>query len=119
MMLRDPPQIVIETPMPCDLAHKVFLEFDQVPGRFQAGLILLNQQGDSRSQTVEINVAQRCFTIGPIEPLPREAIGQPGAHRLRVWLEPDPDRGWTDPEIRSIWPGTIETGWVTAEIVRR
>ena len=34
------------------------------------------------------------------------------------WLEPDPDRGWTDPDIRSIWPGTIETGWVNIEIVR-
>ena len=54
-----------------------------------------------------------------MEPIPRDLIDQPGSRRLRVWLEPDPDRGWADPEIRSIWPGTIETGWVNLEIVRR
>jgi hypothetical protein len=119
MMIRNPPQVVIATPMPCDLAHQVFLEFDQVPGRFPAGLILLSGQGDSRTKSSADIAGPRRFPIGPVEPIPRAAIDQPGARRLRVWLEPDPDRGWTDPEIRSIWPGTIETGWVNLEIVRR
>jgi hypothetical protein len=119
MMIRNPPQIVVATSMPCDLAHQVFLEFDQVPGRFPAGLILLSKQGESRSEAAEIPAAPQRFPIGPVEPIPREAIAQPGTHRLQVWLEPDPDRGWTDPDVRSIWPGTIDTGWVNLEIVRR
>ncbi|MGB0067459.1 MAG: hypothetical protein WBQ11_05375, partial [Isosphaeraceae bacterium] len=50
MMIRNSAQVVIATPLPCDLAHQIFLEFDQVPGRFPAGLILLSGQGDSRSE---------------------------------------------------------------------
>jgi len=119
MMIRNPPQVVIATPMPCDLAHQVLLEFYQVPGRFPAGLILLSGQGDSRTESSADLAEPRRFPIGPVEPIPREAIDQPGTRRLRVWLEPGPDRGWTDPDIRSIWPGTIETGWVNLEIVRR
>jgi hypothetical protein len=119
MMIRNPPQLVIATPLPCDLAHKILLEFDQVAEWFQAGLILLSCQGDSRSASAEISVSTQCFPIGPVSPIPRESIGQPGTRRMRVWLEPDPDRGWTDPDVRSIWPGTIETGWINVEIVRR
>jgi len=119
MMIRNPPQVVIATPLPCDLAHQVFLEFDQVPERFPAGHILLSGQGDSRQGSSAELVQARHFPIGPVEPISGSAIDQPGARRLRVWLEPDPERGWTDPEIRSIWPGTIETGWVNLEIVRR
>jgi len=119
MMIRNPPQVVIATPLPCDLAHQVFLEFDQVPGRFPAGHILLSGQGDSRTESSADVAGARCFPLGPFEPISGSATEQPGTRRLRVWLEPDPDRGWTDPEIRSIWPGTIETGWVNIEIVRR
>jgi hypothetical protein len=119
MMIRNPPRVVIATPLPCDLAHQVFLEFDQVSGRFPAGLILLSGQGDGRTVAAENRAPPRSFAIGPIEPIPREVLDQPGMRRLRVWLEADPDRGWTDPDVRSIWPRTIETGWVNVEIVRR
>ncbi len=119
MMIRNPPQVVIATPLPCDLAHQVFLEFDQAPGRFPAGLILLSGQGDGRIESSADPAGPRRLPIGPVEPISGAVIDQPGSRRLRVWLEPDPDRGWTDPEIRSIWPGTIETGWVEVDIVRR
>ena len=32
---------------------------------------------------------------------------------------PLPESGWADPEVRSIWPGRIQTNWVEVEIVRR
>jgi hypothetical protein len=38
---------------------------------------------------------------------------------MRVALEAMPERGWADPEIRSIWPGRTQTNWTTVEIVRR
>ena len=54
---------------------------------------------------------------------PRSPSGRsngPGdADALRARLVPDPDRGWADPEVRSIWPGTIVTDWVEVEVVRR
>ncbi len=102
-----------------DLAKRLDPAKRLTPRSAPAGLILLSGQGDSRSEASDAPVAPRFFPIGPVEPIPREVIDQPGTRRLRVWLEPDPDRGWTDPDIRSIWPGTIETGWVNLEIVRR
>ena len=63
-------------------------------------------------------VQPQVLPLGPIEPFGREIIDRPGLRRLRVILEPDCDLGWTDPDIRSIWPGTIETGWTDVEVVR-
>ncbi len=119
LMIRNPPQVVIATPIPCDIAHRVSLEFDELPGRFPAGHLLLSGQGQSRTEISATPTAVRAFPIGPIEPIPRELIGNPGNRRIRLWLEADPDRGWTDPDVRSIWPGTLETDWVPVEIVRR
>jgi hypothetical protein len=38
---------------------------------------------------------------------------------MRIVLSPDPDLGWTDPDVRSIWPGKIETSWLEVELMRR
>jgi hypothetical protein len=119
MMIRNPPLIVVDTPLPCDLAHQAFLEFDEMPGRFPAGLVLLSGQGDGRSAFADTQAESKCCPIGPVEAKSPVPINQPGTHRLRVWLEPDPDLGWTDPDVRSIWPRRIETAWVRVEIVRR
>jgi hypothetical protein len=117
--IRNPPRIVIATPLPCDLAHRLFLEFVQIPGRFPAGAVLLSGQGGRQADARMVPEGSQSFPIGPVAPIPAEAIARPGSRGLRLVLEADPDLGWTDPEIRSIWPGTIETGWVEVEIVRR
>ena len=117
MAIRNPPRVVVATPLPCDLSHRAFLEIDQVASRFPAGAIVLSGQGNSRAESAGASATQS-FAIGPIAPIPHEAIDRPGRRRLRIVLEADPDLGWTDPEIRSIWPGTIETEWVEVEIVR-
>ena len=119
MTIRNPPRLAITTPIPCDLAHNVTLEFAELAGRFPAGRVLLSGQGDSRAEEPADPAAPRLFPIGPVAPIPREVLDQPGTRRLRVHLEPDPDHGWTDPDVRSIWPGTLETGWVNVELVRR
>jgi hypothetical protein len=36
-----------------------------------------------------------------------------------VVLTADPDLGWTDPDVRSVWPGTLVTDWTTVRIIRR
>lgn len=113
--LRDAPMLRVTTPLPCDLAHSLELEIEGVAGRFGAGAVVLSGQGTARDE----QVAVRTFPLGPIAAVPAEAIDRPGTRRLRAILTADPDRGWGDPEIRSIWPGTIETEWVEVEVVRR
>jgi hypothetical protein len=113
LVLRDPPELVVTTPLASDLAHLLDVEFEGVPGRFRAGQVVVS--GQSGAGAIE---AKR-FPIGEIVGLPPEAIDRPGECKLRVILTADPDLGWADPDIRSLWPGTITTGWVTAEVIRR
>ena len=48
-----------------------------------------------------------------------EIFERPGRRAMRLTLEPIPEFGWADPEIRSIWPGRMQTDWLEVEIVRR
>ena len=113
LLLRDPPALVVSTPLPCDLAHAVFLEFEGVPGRFAAGELVACGPGTGEAS------GTRTVPLGLRVPLPRGAIERPGEIRLRAILEADPHRGWAEPDVRSIWPGTIVTDWATARVVRR
>jgi hypothetical protein len=54
-----------------------------------------------------------------MEPVPEHALDRLGSRRLREILEADPELGWTDPQVRSIWPNAIVTSWVDGEILRR
>ncbi|MGC8642081.1 MAG: hypothetical protein ACP5XB_19630 [Isosphaeraceae bacterium] len=117
--IRNPPRLTVATPLPCDLAHQAFLEIEGVPGRFAAGSIVVSSQGIVRGDSSLVPSGSRTLPIGPVQAVPKEAIGRPGSRRVRLVLEADPDLGWTDPEVRSIWPGTIEAEWVSVEIVRR
>jgi hypothetical protein len=38
---------------------------------------------------------------------------------MRIVLEPNPERGWSDPMIRSVWPDSIVSDWVAVDVVRR
>ena len=116
--LRNPPRIAVTTPLPCDLAHAISIEFEGVAGRFPGGRLILSGQGIA-PRLDDAETAVRRFELGPIPPLPAAVIERPGVRRLRIWLEADPDAGWADPDIRSIWPGRTQTDWVEVEIVRR
>ncbi len=59
------------------------------------------------------------FLLGTIEGAEPPAIDRPGTYRARIVLEPDEALGWSDPDIRSVWPTRLETDWVPLEIVRR
>jgi hypothetical protein len=113
--LRDPPGLVVATPLPCDLAHAVGVEIEGIAGRFAAGAVVLSGQGTPATGPP----ALRRFALDPIVGLPPGALDRPGERRLRAILTADPDRGWADPEIRSIWPGTITTDWAAVRVVRR
>ncbi len=114
LAIRHLPTIDVTTPLPCDLAHAVELEFQGVAEPTQAGALTLSGQGDTG-----VHPQTQRFSIGPVAPIPAGAIERPGTRAVRVRLVPDPDRGWADPDIRSIWPEPIVTEWVDVEIVRR
>ncbi len=109
LVLRDPPALVVEGPLPCDLAHSLAVEFEGIPGRFPAGPVVLTGNFEGR----------RLVPIGPFAGLPAGTIDRPGEVRLRLHLAADPDLGWADPDIRSIWPEPLTTDWAPARVVRR
>jgi len=108
-VMRDPPELVVAAPLPCDLAHALDVEIEGVPGRFRAGSVVLTSQAPASPR----------FPIGPITGLPPEAIDRPGERRVRAVLVADPDLGWADPDVRSLWPGTLTTDWLTVRVIRR
>ncbi len=98
---------VAET-LPADLAHHIDIEIEGVAGVIDAGGL------------VALRDRPACdFEVKSGEDLPGDALATPGERRLRLILSPDIHRGWCDPEVRSIWPGTIVTPWVDVGIVRR
>jgi hypothetical protein len=119
MTLRSPPRVVVSSPLPCDLAHTVAVEFEGVPGQFDAGKLVLSGQGGRADRQEGSERSAQSFDLGPIGHVPREALSHPGRRAMRAILTAGAELGWTDPEVRSVWPGTIETGWVEVEIVRR
>jgi hypothetical protein len=117
--IRNAPRVAVATPLAADLAHAISIEFEGLSGRFPAGLLILSGQGIARLGSTEAEPVTRRFDLGPISSLPPAVIERPGVRRARIGIEPDLDRGWADPNIRSIWPGRTETNWVEVEIVRR
>jgi hypothetical protein len=115
MALRDPPAVAVALPLSCDLAHAMALEFEGITGRFAAGEVILSGQG----LRAGVAGSDRSFALGPIAPVPLETLDRPGRYRVRVLLEPNAERGWADPDVRSIWPEPIVTEWVEVEVVRR
>ena len=112
LVLRDPPDLLAIPPLPCDLAHRLEVEIEGVPGRFPSGTVVLSGQESG-------STSPRRFRLGQIAGLPPEAIDRPGERRLRAILTADPELGWADPDARSIWPGTIMTDWVSVRVIRR
>ncbi|MEW4570388.1 hypothetical protein AB1L88_21180 [Tautonia sp. JC769] len=114
-VVRDPPVLRIQGPLPSDLAHRITIEFEGIPDRAEAGQVVVTSgQGDSGPSRSPIEVA-----LGPVIGLPPETFDRPGEVRLRIVLEPDPDLGWADPDVRSLWPGAITTDWFPARLIRR
>jgi hypothetical protein len=145
LVLRDPPDLVVTTPLPCDLAHHMDVEFEGVTGRFRAGsaVVVQNSAGpktpskDLRSEVIDLEWESTSrkptqdsglgtqdsgvwiFPIGPIVGLPLDAIDRPGERRIRAVLTADPELGWADPDARSVWPGTLTSEWATVKVIRR
>jgi len=114
LAIRGVPVLEVASPMPCDLAHAVAVELSGVPGWHPAGVVVVSGQGGGPTGAGAV----RRVPLGPIGPLPDDAVDRPGPRALRARLVADPDLGWADPDIRSIWPGTIVTDWITVRLSR-
>ncbi len=111
LAIRDLPDIEVTGALPCDLAHTVEIEVEDVPVTFWGGEVVVHAEtNDSLNQSFPLGSSQIST------PLP---IDRPGTRRIRARLIPDPSRGWADPDVRSLWPRVVETGWVEVEVVRR
>ena len=105
--LKSPPRLRIRGPIPCDLAHAMTLEVEGSGGSVDLGRIVVLRDGSAE------------VALEPRGEAAIESVAAPGDVRVRVVLTPDVERGWADPAIRSVWPGTIATEWFTARTVRR
>ena len=112
LLLRDPPAVTIHPPLPCDLAHRLTVEFEGIAGTWDAGTVVAVAAEMPGGGIVH-------FPLGPIIGLPPETLDRPGPCRLRAILTADPSLGWINPAIRSVWPDPITTDWLDARIIRR
>lgn len=106
---RDVPELSLAGGLPCDLAHRVDLEFEGVPGRFPAGTVVAEADRPEGGR----------YPVDGLAWTATVPIDAPGVHRLRAVLSPDPRLGWAAPGVRSVWPGTITTGWADVRVIRR
>jgi hypothetical protein len=113
--IRDLPVLELELPLPTDVAHAIFLEIDGVDGRIDAGSFVLSGQTVAHTVRAETKIVPLALTQSFSSP----EIERPGTYQLRAVLEARPELGWTDPDVRSVWPGNITTNWVEVEILRR
>lgn len=114
LALREPPVLGVSLPLPNDLAHDLAVEFEGVEGRFPCGSVVVSGQGARRAG----GSGRVTRPLGELDSLPPGAIDRPGRRRMRAVLTADPHRAWADPDVRSLWPGTIETDWIDVEVVR-
>jgi hypothetical protein len=121
LTIRNPPRLVVSPPLPHDLAHHVWIEIEGVEGRFFGGTLIAHGRSirdESESAPVaspthhELRLPPGCLP-------PDVAIDRPGRRSMRVVLTADPNLGWTDPEVRSVWPGEVRTDWIAVDVVRR
>ncbi len=112
--LRNPPKIVVNYPIPSDLAHRIKIELEGIDGQFDAGELVLKSSNADPDQHGYASIS-----FPRSVQFPSGLIDRIGQYRLRAILRPDADLGWADPEIRSVWPGTVETNWVDVRVTRR
>jgi hypothetical protein len=111
-VLRDPPLLRLAMPLPSELAHRGYLEFEGIEGTYEAGQVVYAGVPDGP-------VGEILRPIGPLSGQGVESIDAPGPRRVRLVLRPDPHLGWSHPGLRSIWPGTIVTDWFEGRVIRR
>lgn len=109
LVLREPPRLRVVAPLPSDLAHRIEMEFEGVPGRHPAGSFVVPSGAESPLSV----------PLSPSAPLPPSSLERPGTHRVRAHLIPDAGLGWANPSIRSVWPFPMTTDWTEAIVLRR
>ncbi|RUL85039.1 hypothetical protein [Tautonia sociabilis] len=114
LAIHRPPSIWVDGPLPCDLAHRVFLEIEGVAGRWEgsAPLVLASSSGPSPGEPHQ-------HEIGVLSPDGARGPDRAGSYRARFVLEPDPEAAWAHPDVRSLWPRPIVTDWLEIRVIRR
>jgi hypothetical protein len=117
--MRNPPSLVVSTPLPCDLAHAISIEFEGIAETFPAGTLTLSGQGSKIHPAADSHTGVARIPLSEIASIPPRLFERAGPRGMRIALEAAPESGWANPDIRSIWPGRTQTNWTTVDIVRR
>jgi hypothetical protein len=117
LVIRDPPRRIVASPQPHDLAHRIWIEIEGIEGRLPGGALIVHGRSIRDDQAAESPTRHDLVPASGPSPS-MSAVDRPGRRSIRVVLTADPNLGWTDPEVRSVWPGEITTDWVVVEIVR-
>ena len=110
LVLRDPPALQVLTGLPCDLAHRVEIEFEGIEPKLAAGRVIHTEKSATGRSGQPIEFSGH---------LPAGAVERPGELRMRAILTPDPQLAWAEPDVRSLWPRRIVTEWTSTTVVRR
>lgn len=113
--IHHPPVAMLAIPLPRDIAHEAMLEIEEVSSNIRLKKWVIASRGS-------VSTAEKQFKQIPLEMMgliDDSAISRAGKYRARLLLNPKPELGWADPEIRSVWPGRLTSPWVEIEIVRR
>ncbi len=104
-ILRNPPRLAVTTPLPCDLAHAILIEFDGTPGHFPGRPLIVSGQGVPPLNPEAAETIVRRFDLGPVPPLPdgvierRESAGYDcGSRPIPAWAGPIPMSDPSGPE---------------------
>ena len=87
-VMRNPPRLAVETPLPSDLAHRVSVEFEGAPARFPAGALILSGQGLARTSGPATT-----SSIQPFRPRPDRTVPGGRYRSARVRADAGPPRG--------------------------
>jgi hypothetical protein len=113
--LRNPSLPALKLPIPCDLAHRLMLELENVDGRWSVGEWVESAQSIIGSEGISPKTwPERALRVSGGD----AGLTRGGQYRMRIVLEPNPERGWSDPMIRSVWPDSIVSDWVAVDVVR-
>ncbi len=119
LMIRNPPRLIVSSHLPHDLAHHVWIEIEGVDGRIPGGTLIVHGRSIRDDQPAPGRPTRHELTATSGTIAPGSALDRTGRRSIRVILTADPDLGWTDPEVRSVWPGDVATDWAAVDVVRR
>ena len=103
----------LKLPLPRDISHDVILIIDGINSHISLNHAVMEcRQQPASTQQI------RTLPLKIQNLIADDQISHAGKYKARLILKPRPELGWADPEIRSVWPESLEFPSIEIEIVR-